>query len=454
MITREQAKSLIDTALTHGKKQNVDGVEVTVEASDEATSRFANNGMTQNQSPQHVRVSLRVQKDGKQARLTTDKLSDAGLKELVDNAVRAASFLEKDPDMLPLPEPEAAGVIREVDRNDDATAAFDADKRAEGIRRAVEIAKERGLISAGIFATGSNVTAVGNSKGLFRYHAETSADASFTMRKIASSGESTGWSKLHSPKVADVDIAALATRAAEKAVASADPIELPPGKYTVIMEPNAVLDILGYMWDNFTGTSHIDKLSTFLGKVGQQVLGTNVSVTDDVFHPLQSGAPFDGEGLQRQTVHLIEHGVISQLVHGRRSAKKMGVPPTGHGLQEPSSQGEMPQNIVFAGGSTSLDEMIRSTERGVLLTRVWYIREVDPTKLIVTGMTRDGTFLVENGAIKSGIKNFRFNESLIDLLNNVVALGPSQRAAGAEGIPSVVPAMKVNNFNFASVTRF
>jgi predicted Zn-dependent protease len=270
----------------------------------------------------------------------------------------------------------------------------------------------------------------------------------------ATGSESTGWAQAQSPRIGDIDAEAMAKRAADKAVASANPLELPPGKYTVILEPAAVLDLLGYLWYQFAGTSHIDKLSCFLGQVGKKELGENINVVDDVFHPLQSGAPFDGEGLQRSVVHLVEHGVISQLVHGRRSAHTMSVPPTGHGLQEPSSEGEMPMNIVVAGGDVSLDDMIKGTERGILLTRVWYVREVDPTKMIVTGMTRDGTFLVENGAIKSGIKNFRFNESLLNMLNNVVAMGPSVRASGAEGFPAVMPPMKVNNFNFASVTRF
>jgi predicted Zn-dependent protease len=146
--------------------------------------------------------------------------------------------------------------------------------------------------------------------------------------------------------------------------------------------------------------------------------------------------------------------VIKNLVHGRRSAGKFQAEPTGHGLAEPAPMGEYPLNIVIAGGNSSLDEMIRSTDRGILLTRVWYVREVDPTSKIETGMTRDGTFLIENGEIKSGVRNFRFNESLLEMLRNVVALGLAQRTAGEEGFPAVVPAMKVENFNFSSVTKF
>lgn len=456
MITQEEAKSLIDAAIKHGVKKKVDGIEVSVSASNVATSRFANNGMTQNQSPQRVSISVRVQKAGKQARLSSDQLSASAIKALVDNAIVAASFLEKDDEMLPLVKPEKRSHIKNVNRYDAKTAKFTPDQRAKAIAEMVAIAEERNLICAGVFETGAWVQAIGNSEGLFRYHRETSAEVSITMRQIeaASGAESTGWAKLHSPRVGDIDATALARRAADKAVASANPAELPPGKYTVILEPPAVLDLLAFLWSDLAGTSHVDKLSCFLNQLGQKIVGDNIVVDDDVFHALQSGAPFGGEGLQRQVVRLIDHGVVKNLVYGRRSAKKLGTETTGHGLQEPSAEGEYPLNIVVAGGNTSLDEMIRTTDRGILLTRVWYVREVDPTTKIVTGMTRDGTFLVENGAIKSGIKNFRFNQSLLDLLRNVVAMSPAQRTAGEEGIPAVVPAMKVTNFNFASVTRF
>jgi predicted Zn-dependent protease len=455
MITQEQAKSLIDVAIKHGVRKKVDGIEATVHASNVSTSRFANNGMTQNQSPERITLSVRVQKGGKQARLSSDKISPAGIRELVENAITAASFLEKDEEMLPMLKGEKRAGIKNVNRYDARTANFSPDQRAKAIADMVQVAQQQNLTAAGIFLTGTWVEAIGNSEGLFRYHRETSAEVSVTMKHVAADGsESTGWAKLASPKVADIDAAALATRAAQKAVASANPAELPPGKYTVILEPPAVLDLMAFMWYDFAGTSHLDKLSCFLDKVGKKLLGDNITVVDDPFHPLQSGAPFDGEGMQRQVKTLVDKGVVANLVFGRRSARKMSAEPTGHGLAEPSAEGEYPMNTVLAGGDVSLDEMIRSTERGVLLTRVWYVREVDPTTKIVTGMTRDGTFLIEGGAIKSGIKNFRFNQSLLDMLNHVEALGPAERTAGEEGIPAVAPAMKVNNFNFASVTRF
>lgn len=449
MITQKQCKKIIDLAIAHGKGK-ADGIEVCISASDVATSRFANNEMTQNQSPYAVSVSVRALADGRQARLSSDKTSAAGLRRLVDNAITAARLVEKDPEMLPLYAPPAGSAPASVSRHYARTASFSAGDRAQSVRSIIDVAKARGLNASGVVANGSRIYAIGNSKGLFQFHKETEAECSITM----TGKDSSGWSKCHQTKVGLVDARKLAEIAAEKAIASASPIELDPGHYTVILEPAAVLDLLGFLWYDFAGTSHTDKLSCFLNKVAQKVLGDNITIVDDAGHPMQAGTPFDGEGLARTAITLVDGGVIKNLVHGRRSARTFGVNPTGHGVTEPSSMGEYPLNLVVSGGETSLEEMIRTTERGILLTRVWYVREVDPTTKIVTGMTRDGTFLIEDGKIKSGIKNFRFNESLIEMLKRVVAMSPTGRTTGEETFPAVVPAMKVTNFNFASSTRF
>ena len=171
-------------------------------------------------------------------------------------------------------------------------------------------------------------------------------------------------------------------------------------------------------------------------------------------HPLQLGAPFDGEGLARQRVKLVDGGVPKNLVYSRATAKKMKTKPTGHSLPLPNELGEAPMNLVLDGGKASLDAMIGSTDRGILVTRVWYVREVDPYQKILTGMTRDGTFLVEGGKVKHGLLNFRFNQSLIEMLNNVEAMGKAVRASGEEAFDMVVPAMKIRGFNFTEVTKF
>jgi predicted Zn-dependent protease len=266
--------------------------------------------------------------------------------------------------------------------------------------------------------------------------------------------------------VRNVSAERLAEVAAEKARASAGPQELAPGKYTVVLEPAAVLDLLGFMFWDWGGLSVLDQRSFLSGRVGTKLFGENINIWDDVYHPLQSGPPFDGEGVRRQKVQLVENGVVKSLVYSRSSAELMkksavaanvgAVVPTGHGLPLPNDLGEIPLNIVMEppNETRTVEQMVQSTERGIYVTRLWYIREVDPYEKILTGMTRDGTFLIENGRIRNGIRNFRFNQSLIEMLKNVVEMGTPVRASGEESFDMVVPPMKVRDFNFTEVTKF
>lgn len=452
MISQSESKRLIDLALAHAGKR-VDGVEVTVNGSNFATSRFANNNMTQNQAPERVSVSVRVISGKRQIRLSSDDISNSGIEHLVDNAIKAVTLLPEDPTVLPLPElAQTEPLARDVafNRYDRETGEMSAEKRSDSINKMIEVARKHNLSCAGTYGAGGDSIAIGNSNGMFHYHNESACECSVT----AVAPNSSGWAKVHDPKSLHVDAGALAESAAKNALLSADPKDVAPGKYTVILPPSAVVDLLGYLWGDFSATSHIDKLSSLLGKVGQKVFGANINIKDDVFDPMQAGARFDGEGLPRTVVTLVENGVVKNLVYGRKSAAKMNARPTGHGVSEPSPEGEFPVNLVMEGGTASLDEMIKSTQRGILLSRVWYVRLVDPTTILLTGMTRDGTFLIENGKISYGIKNLRFNVSVIDMLNNVLALGPSVRAAGEDSFPAVVPALKVANFNFSSTTKF
>ena len=233
----------------------------------------------------------------------------------------------------------------------------------------------------------------------------------------------------------------------------------------MILEPAAVLDIVGFMFWDFGGQAILDERSFLNNRIGTQLFGENVNIVDDVAHPLQSGAPFDGEGMRRQRVSLVENGIVKRVVYARGTAERMKksaalkvgpIAPTGHGFPLPNEMGEMPSNIVLSAPSQpqTLEQMISSTDRGILVTRLWYIREVDPYEKILTGMTRDGTFLIENGKVRAGVRNFRFNESLIHMLSNVEAMGAPARASGEESFDMVVPAMKVRDFNFTEVTKF
>ena len=278
--------------------------------------------------------------------------------------------------------------------------------------------------------------------------------------------DSSGWQKANSPDVANLDPLMLAEVAAKKAVDSAHPREIPAGKYTVILEPAAVLDIVGFMFWDYAGMAILDQRSFLAGRIGTKLFGDNITIWDDVAHPLQTGCPFDGEGMQRQRVSLVENGIVNRVVYARATAERMKrsefkdkvgpIEATGHGFSLPNEMGEMPQNIVFAPSSNpqTVAQMIASTERGVLVTRLWYIREVEPFEKILTGMTRDGTFYVENGRVQGGVRNFRLNESLIHMLSNVEAMSVPVRSSGEESFDMVVPAMKVRDFNFTEVTKF
>lgn len=451
MISKKKAKEIIDAAIRYAKRHSakIDGIEVTLHGSNIATSRFANNGMTQNQAPTTETVAVRVLLKGRQSRLNGDDLSEKAVRALIDNAITAAKLLEKDEELQPLIKPKGVKA-QKVDRFDRKTAKLSAMDRAREVRKVIDVANAKKLIASGVYASGQSYSAIGNSAGHFAYHEETSAECSITM----TAPDSSGWVKAQSVKAADIDVQELAEKAARKALLSANPQEVDPGKYTVILEPAAALDMIGQLWYSFAGTNHADKLSCLLGKLGKKVFGDNITFWDDVSHKDGSGAPFDGEGLPRQSLALVEDGVVKNFVYGRRSAAALKCECTGHGLEEPSAMGDYPSNFVMKGGDSSLEEMIKSTDRGILVTRVWYVREVDPTTMLITGLTQDGTFLIENGAIKCGIKNMRFNVSVIDMLNSVEALSSEGRTAGEEVNPAVMPALKVTGFNFTERTLY
>lgn len=448
MISEAKAKQIVDAAIRYARRK-VDGIEVTLSGSNIATSRFANNGMTQNQFPTTESVAVRVLLKGRQARLNGDDLSEKGLRALVDNAIVAVKLLEKDEDLQPLIKPKGRKT-KAVSRFDRKTAKMSAMDRAREVRKVIDVANAKSLIASGVYASGEMYTAIGNSAGHFAYHRETSAECSITM----TAPDSSGWVKAQAVKASEIDVQDLAEVAALKATMSANPQEVEPGKYTVILEPAAALDMIGQLWYAFAGTSHVDKLSCLLGKLGKKVFGDNVTFLDDVLHKDQSGQAFDGEGLPRQSLALVEDGVVKNFVYGRRSAKALKCDCTGHGLAEPSAMGDYPMNMVMKGGDSSVEEMVKSTERGILVTRVWYVREVDPTTMLITGLTQDGTFLIENGAIKCGIKNMRFNVSVIEMLNSILAMSPEARTSGEEAPTAVMPALKVTGFNFTERTLY
>ena len=447
LSSERELRSVIEAVLRLAKKTHAEEMEVHVDEVDDSLTRFANNAIHQNVAERGVTVSVRTIFEGRTARATTNRLDEDSLRGAIDASLVLAQSQPKDPHLLPVPGKQR---YRAVSRFVAASAAVTPEERARAVRRACDLAIKNGQVAAGIFATGQSQTAMGNSRGLFAAYRETHAEFSITMQE----GASTSWAKANSADVRAFDPQKLAARASEKAHRALDPVELAPGRYTVILEPAAVLDLVGFLFYDFAATALVDKRSCLNNRMGKPLFGKNISISDDAYHPLQLGANFDGEGMPRRRVALVERGVPSNLVYSRRSAKAARKKPTGHGFALPNEYGEAPMNLVLAGGDKSVDEMVRSTERGILVTRLWYIREVDPYEKVLTGMTRDGTFLVENGRLAGGIRNFRFNQSVIEALSNVEMLGPAVRAAGEESFEMVVPAMKIRNFHFSEATKF
>jgi len=467
MLTREQAADIFDRIR---KLSNADEVEVLFSGGRFALTRFANNTIHQNVADENHIVSVRTVFGGRTARASTNKFDDDSLRRVVESSEALAKVQHPDPDLLPMPDSaEAAsstdeGVLaaRVPSRYFAETAAITPQIRAAGVKKIVDVAQKHKLTTAGIFSSSESVEGIFNSRGLSDWHTQTLAEVSITML----GGDSSGWQKANSPDVANLDPLALAETAAKKALDSAHPAEIPAGKYTVILEPAAVLDIVGFMFWDYAGTAILDERSFLSGRIDSKLFGENITIWDDVSHPLQTGSPFDGEGMRRLRVPLVENGVVKRVVYARGTAARMKnseykdkvgpIEATGHGFSLPNEVGEMPLNIVFAPTQNpqTLAQMIASTERGVLVTRLWYIREVDPYEKIVTGMTRDGTFLVENGKVQRGLRNFRFNQSLIHMLSGVEAMSVPRRSCGEESFDMVVPAMKVRDFNFTEVTKF
>lgn len=424
-----------------------DETEVDISATVDALTRFANNTIHQNVAEQSLSVSVCTVFDGRIARSTTNKIDDESLRRAVAASERLAKSQPKNPDVLPMLGKQK---YTKVARYFAATAGASPDERARAVVKVAKLAASRKQTAAGIFTTGATASLLANSSGLVASHRQTRAEFSVTILE----SDSSGWAKSNSPDVSNVDPAELAERASRTAAATRDPREAAPGAWTVILQPAAVLDLVGFLFYDFAGTAILDKRSCFNDRLGKRVFGENITLTDDVFHPLQSGPPYDGEGFPRQKVLLVERGMPRNLVYSRATAKKMKTRPTGHGFALPNEYGEAPFNLVFEGGKTSVDEMVATTDRGILVTRLWYIREVEPYEKVLTGMTRDGTFLVEGGRVVGGIRNFRFNQSVLEMLSNVEALGPAVRAAGEESFEMVVPAMKISGFRFSEVTKF
>jgi PmbA protein len=442
-----ELRKLVEAVVRIGKAAGARETEVHVDEGAESLTRFANNAIHQNVAEQGLTVSVRTVVDGRTARVSTNRTDEDSLHAAVQSSLSLASSQPKDPGLLGMPGRQRHLVVR---RFVPQTAALTPEDRARAVKRACDLAAKNGQVAAGIFSSGQTQSAIGNSRGLFAAYRQTQAEFSITMQESGAAS----WAKGNAASVKGIDPLALAERASRKAHLAANAVDLEPARYTVIFQPAAVLDLVGFLFYDFAATALEDKRSCLNDRMGKKLFGANVDISDDVYHPLQMGAPFDGEGMPRERVSLVEKGVPKNLVYSRASAKRAKKKPTGHGFALPNEYGEAPMNLVFAGGQSSLEEMIASTTHGLLVTRLWYIREVDPYEKVLTGMTRDGLFRVESGKVTSAVKNFRFNQSILEMLRSVEMMSPAVRATGEESFEMVVPAMKVGNFHFTEATKF
>lgn len=449
-MERDKAEAVVKKALSFSR---ADEFEAFIGGGSYSLTRFANNIIHQNVNETRYQLSARSVFGKKTGRAVTNKFSDEDLGSVVKTSEDVARVQPEISELLPLPGQQS---YRPVQASDAETASFSPDARADAVRKAVEHCKKNGLQAAGYFSTASgsigsygeiSPLAMVNSKGLVAYHRGTEASFSIT----AMGEDSSGWAQATSWRVSDIDALELASIAVEKAKLSSKPKAMEPGTYTVVLEPAAVAELLGYMaWVGFGALQVQEGRSFMSGKMGQRLFGENVSIYDDVYHDLLRGRPFDFEGTPVQKVAVAEKGVIKGPLYDRTTAARENKQSTGHGLPVPNTQGPQPASIVMDGtDSVPLSELASGTERCILVTRFWYVNVVDPMKVILTGMTRDGTFLVENGRIKTGIRNFRFNQNMIELLNNVKAMSHPVRSGWC-----VVPGLLVTGFNFSSGTEF
>ncbi len=440
LLSRSAAESLVERVV---KLSTADVVEISFAASHVGNTRFAANQMSTSGVIENVGVGIQSSFGPKSAVVTTNDLSPESLARAVKESEALAKLAPDDPEAMPRLGPEQ---YEPVTSYFESTAQLTPGDRARAALAALErTRKSNDLQAAGFIVTGSTVSGLGNSEGLFAYHPRTSCNYTLTVR--TSDGTGSGWAAADHQDWSQLDTERVASRAIEKARLSANPRAVEPGRYTVILEPQAVGDLVqlvaGYadarMADE--GRSPFSKQGGGT-KIGEKVADERVTMYSDPADSQLRSAPFDAEGTPLGRQVWIENGILKALSYSRFWAKKQGKMATGQ-----------PNSMKMAGGTSNVDEMIRSTPRGILVTRLWYLREVDPRTIMYTGLTRDGTFLIENGKISHAVKNFRFNDSPLFLLNNLEAMGAPERLAGTEaGGDIVMPAIKARDFNFTSLS--
>jgi len=436
MIQKEKAIEILEKGLNYSE---ADQTELLLMEEDFYLTRFAENIIHQNMGRADHTVMARAVLGKKIGVAITNKVEDEAIKKVVKDATEIAVNQKEDPDFISLPSSSQAPEVKGFYQG---THNFNPENRAKGIKIAVEKCRKNNLVSAGAFQTETDVTAVVNSLGARQYFQETKANFSLT----ASDNGNSGWAQGFSRDVRDIDIEKLTRIAVEKAILSKNQIELTPGEYTVILEEAAVASLLLFLGFLGFGAKTFTEGRSFM-KPGEKITGDNITIFENPYEPVMIGIPFDYEGVTKKKVTLIENGIAKGVVYNSYYANKSGAESTGHALPPNNTFGPYPKNMVISPGSSTLEEMVGSTKRGILITHFWYINYMNPMKTMVTGTTRDGTFLIENGKIKSAVKNMRIGQSILEALSNVEMMTRERKLCPQYGVLMYVPAMKINKFN-------
>ncbi len=451
MLGEAKLRERLEYALSTSK---ADQTEVVFVREREQLTRFANSYIHQNVSKDDLDLRVRAVLERKIGIASTSDLSDEALRGVVESATTAASYQQKNPYFLSLPWPRP---IPRIHGFVERTATCTPQRRAKAVREICVPAKEQGLNASGALATRDYEYAVGNSLGLFAYYPTTLAD----LRTVIMSDTGSGYAAAVSLDIDALDAAAVGREAIDKALRSRNPVDVAPGEYTVILEEYAVGSLVVYLaYMGFGAQAYQEGQSFMSGRLGQKVTGENISIWDDGLDLRNLPMPFDFEGVPKQRVDLISKGVVRGPVYDTYTAgKEPARTSTGHALPAPNDIGPFTWNLAMETGQATKEEMLASTDKGLWVTRVHYVRPVHPLKTVVTGMTRDGTFLIENGEIVAPVKNLRFTQSILEAFAEAEEIGReavlTREAFFENFIGGIrIPALKLRKFVFTSATEF
>jgi PmbA protein len=416
--------------------------EVLVTEWDNALTRFANNGIHQNVAERDVSVRVRVIKDGKTGVASINQMNEAAASDVLKRAIAIADLQPKG-ELVPMPGPAKA---QPVEAWSDATAATTPEERADFVEAICARAKRAGLKAFGAFSTGAEQMAIANSLGVYHHYRSTDA----TVNSVVMGDAGSGYADRGAIDVRELDRDALADEVIEKAQRNQNAQPLEPGAYEVVLEEYAVAEMLEFMSFIGFGALAVQEERSFM-RLGERITGEDIDIWDDGLDSTGVPMGFDFEGVPKQKVQLINKGVASGLVYDMQTALRAGRQSTGNGLPAPNTEGPFAVNLFMAPGTTPKAELASEIKRGIWVTRFWYVRVVEPKQSVITGMTREGTFLIENGKITRPVKDLRFTQSILDALNDTLAISRGTKLQISEYLgASRVPALRLKAFTFTS----